>query len=195
MKNLSLLLIIALFSLTTKAQTEKGKITFGGASTLSFSSTNVQQQFDGEDVGDEQNLSSFTLNTSAGYFIINNLSMNLNFEYQLRNFDSGDFENTSNTLGVFLGGNYFFEVGSEDFKPFVGASAGIISTSDGDEDSLKSSGFSYIARAGVSYFINQNVSIDFLVRYLNSNQVNKENSDFSVRNSNFGVGLGFSIFL
>jgi outer membrane protein len=195
MKKLIYFVSIVLLCSTVHAQTEKGNLTFRGSGTLSFSSTNAQAEFEGEDVGNEQSIAVVTLNPSVGYFVIENLSVNLDFEFQSSTFDDGETDTNSSSTGAFLGGNYFFDAGSENIKPFVGLSAGFMATSNGDEDFQKSNGFAYVGRAGVSYFINKNISVDFLVRYLNSKMVNKEESDFSVRNSNFGIGLGFSFFL
>lgn len=205
MKHLFLTAAVAVFSLIqVNAQTEKGNFTFSGSSTISFSSSKLQGEFEGEEVGDETTVNLFTLTPSVGYFVIDNLSLNVEVGYSSQKQENDISEFKTNTLGLFLGGNYFFETGSEKFKPFVGLSGGLSSAKttinfdngfDPQESTDESSGFTYVVRGGLSYFINQNVSVDFLLRYLSANLEDGDDSDFVVKDRSFGVGLGFSIFL
>ncbi len=205
MKNLYLVFVIAVLGLfTTKAQTEEGNFTFSGSSTMSFATSSLQGQFEGEDVGNETTVNLLTFTPSVAYFVIENLSLGLELGYSSQKQENADSEFKTNTLGIFAGGNYFIETGSENLRPFVGLSAGLSSAKStfsidngftNDEMTDKSSGFTYIVRGGLSYFINQNVSVDFLLRYLSANLKDGDNSDFVVKDRSIGVGLGFSIFL
>ncbi|AGC77276.1 outer membrane protein [Nonlabens dokdonensis] len=177
----------------TNAQTEKGKWTFGGSTTASFASNTFTPEFNGTE-GEESTISEFTFTPNAGYFVMDNLAVGIDLSYTSSKEEQNGFDFTTNTIALLPNATYFFEAG-DNFKPFVSAGAGLISSSFGDDDSDKFSGFAFTGEAGVAYFINSNVSLDFMVRYLNATLSNKENDDFKNKNSALGVGIGFSIFL
>lgn len=195
MKKNLLIAVAFVFTLANvNAQTEKGNFMFSGGSSFSFTSANAQTEFNGEQVGDDLKTSLFTLNPSAGYFVMDNLAVELEFAFTSTKTDDGAGDVTTSSLAALPGARYYFDAGDK-FKPFVGVNAGIISTSSGDEDVLKSNGFTFGGKAGVAYFLNENVSLDFLVRYINSNQKNKADDNLETKNSNIALGFGFSIFI
>ncbi|MBC8754781.1 porin family protein [Kordia sp. YSTF-M3] len=194
MKKLLLFVAIAFLSYTVNAQTEKGKWVISGSTSISYATTNLTLEFDGEEISDDTKGSIFSLTPSVGYFVINNLAVGLDLSFASANNDNGTTDVTTSSFSSILGGTYYFEAGDK-FKPFVGLGAGLISTSSGDDDSLKSNGLALRGKGGLAYFVNQSLSIDFSVLYLNTNQKNKENSDLVSKNSSIAVGLGFSLFL
>ena len=191
MRKLLLSAAVAVFGLMTiNAQTEKGNWVLGGNTSISFTSTNATTEFDGEEVGDDQELSVFSITPSVGYFVMDNLSVGLDLTFSSTKVD----DVTTSSTAIIPNASYFFDAG-EKFKPFVGLGAGLVATSAGDDDINKSSGLAIRGTGGIAYFINESVSINFIVQYLNTNQKNKENSDLVTKNSNIGAGIGFFIYL
>jgi outer membrane protein len=190
-----LLAAFAVFAFTSvDAQTEKGNWVFGGNTSLSFASTKAKVEVDGNEVDGDLTSTVFSVTPSVGYFVIDNLAVGLDLSFTSNKNDNGDTDVTTSSFSVLPMGTYFFDAG-ESFKPYVGAGVGLISTSSGDEDINKSSGLAIRGKGGVAYFLNESIALDFSVQYLNSSQKNKENSDVVTKNSSFGVGFGFSIFL
>jgi outer membrane protein len=194
MKKLLLFVTVAFLSFTVNAQTEQGKWMISGSTSISYATTNLTLEFDGEEISDDTKGSLFSFTPSVGYFVINNLAVGLDLSFASTNNDNGTTDVTTSSFSSILGGTYYFEAGDK-FKPFIGLGAGIISTSSGDDDTLKSSGLVLRGKGGLAYFVNQSLSIDFSVLYLNTSQKNKENSDLVSKNSSIAVGLGFSLFL
>ncbi|QHI36075.1 hypothetical protein IMCC3317_14280 [Kordia antarctica] len=182
------------FAFTANAQTEQGKWVISGSTSISFATTNLTLEFEGEEISDDAKASIFSFTPSVGYFVINNLAVGLDLSFSSAKNDDGTTDVTTSSFSSILGGTYYFEAGDK-FKPFVGLGAGLISTSSGDDDVLKSNGLALRGKGGVAYFVNESLSVDFSVLYLNTNQKNKENNDLVSKNSSLAVGLGFSLFL
>lgn len=194
MKKLLLFVAVCLFGFTVNAQTEKGNWMLSGSTSISYASTSLTLELDGDEISDDDKRSLFTLTPSVGYFVIDNLAINLDLSFTSDKIDDGTTDVTSSVFSSILGGTYYFDAG-DNFKPFIGLGAGIITTSSGDDDSEKSNGLALRGRGGLAYFINDAISVDFSVLYLNTNQKNKANKDLVSKNSSLGVGLGFSLFL
>ena len=195
MKKLLLCAALAVFAITSvNAQTEKGNWVISGSTSISFASTSATFEFDGEEAGEDEKLSNFSITPAVGYFVIDNLAVgvDLSFSSLKEDYDGEDY--TVSSFYVMPTGTYYFSAG-DSLKPYVGVGFGLISTSSGDEDINKSSGLAIRGKGGLAYFLNESIALDFSVQYLNTNQKNKEESDFVTKNSSIGVGLGFSLFL
>lgn len=189
-----LLIVIVLTGLTVNAQTEKGNWIISGGTSVSFASTNLTLELDGQEISDDTSGSIFTLSPSVGYFVINNLAVEFDLAFTSNKIDNGTTETKTSSLMSTLGGTYYFDAGSK-IKPFLGLGAGYITTSSGDSDALKSNGLALTGKGGIAYFISNSISADFFVQYLNSNQKNKANSNLESKNSSLALGLGFSLYL
>lgn len=195
MKKLLLSAAVAVFAFASvNAQTEKGKLFVSGNTSLSFSSTNATTEFDGEEVGEDQKASVFSVTPSIGYFVMDNLAIGVDFSFTSSKEEEGEFEDTLSSFAVMPTATYYFEAGDK-LKPYIGVGAGLISTSFGDDDINKSSGLAFRGRGGLAYFLSDMIALDFFVQYLNTNQKNKEESDLVTKNSSLGVGFGLSLFL
>ena len=195
MKKLLLMAAVAVFGLTSiNAQTEQGNWMISGSTSISFASTNATSEYDGEELEGDLKTSLLSVTPNVGYFVIDNLAIGLDLSFTSTKFDDGDSDVTTSSFAAVPGGTYYFEAG-DNLKPFLGVGAGIISTSSGDEDYLKSSGLAIRAKGGIAYFINDAIAIEFSVQYMNTSQKNKEDEDYKVKNNSIGVGLGFSLFL
>lgn len=175
---------------SVNAQTEKGNWVIGGNSSISFASTTATVEFEGTQVGEDLKTSVFTVTPSVGYFVMDNLSVGLDLGFTSTKIEDA----TTSAMSAVPVGTYYFEAG-DNLKPFVGLGAGFISTSSGDDDALKSSGLALRGSAGLAYFINESISINFVAQYLNTNQKNKADNNIETKNSSIGLGVGFSLFL
>ncbi|GAB5399599.1 MAG: hypothetical protein Aureis2KO_11840 [Aureisphaera sp.] len=195
MKKVILFAVVAAFTFTMSAQTEKGNWYFGADAGISFSSNKMTPEFDGTD-GEDTTTSTFSVTPSANYFVIDNLAVGLDLSFTSSNtkFDTegGEQEFKSNSFAVIPNGTYFF--GSSSTRPYIGAGAGLMSMG-GEEDSTKFSGLAIKGQGGVAIFLNDNVAVNIGVEYINANLTNKEEDQLKNKSNTLGVGAGFSIFL
>ena len=163
MKNLnSTLLIFALalgFCLTATAQTvNKGAWMIGG--NVSFSSTSNDEV--------DIDITDFTLNPGAGYFIIDNLAVGLGLFYSSTKV--GDNDAVSRTRLTPMARYYVFDA--------VYAQLGYGLEFDDDYDNTLAIGVGY------SWFLSNNVAIEPMISY-------RIQGD----NNTFGVGIGIQAFM
>lgn len=194
MKKLFLLTFFTLFSLCLTAQTEKGSWFFGGDTSLGFNSVSAQAQNDGKDVGDIATISKFSFKPSANYFVIDKLSVGLGILFESSTEKEGKYKDKSSTFAFIPTVTYFFKSDSK-LVPFIGAGAGLMSLSMGDSDAEKSNGFAFGANGGLAYFLNNSVSLNLGLSYLNSSLKNKKYEKVKVKTGTLGVTVGFGIFL
>lgn len=217
-KTSALSLLMMFFAFSTSAQnsdtadantaTDKGSWLIAASSNagLNFSSTYVEF---GDEESEKDKNSTFTLNPAAGYFVANDLVVGAQIAYRTSKFTDGDsdFEATSNSIsaGPFIR-NYF---GKGNFRPYVGATILFGSTKSesetltiGDFDPVigtsetKTNSTTWGLSAGAALFITENFSIDFDLGYANStNKADDADDDFKIKSNNFGLNIGFSLFL
>ena len=193
MKNniLTVFVLLLTISFTTiNAQTDQGNWVLGGSTTFSFSSTNTKLEFDGEQQGDDLKSSAINITPSVGYFVIDNLAVGLDLGYTSTKVE----DETSSTFTGVLGGSYYFNA-SDNLKPYVGLGGGYTIINYSDEDAEKFSGLTLRGVGGIAYFINESISFNFLVQYLNLNLKNKADSDFVSKSSSIGAGVGVYLYL
>ncbi|OOG71884.1 outer membrane protein [Flavobacterium sp. A45] len=211
------LLVALLFSTILTAQTEKGTFAISGKTGLGFNSTTVKQETSGNSI-DGPKTSSFNISPSLGYFIINNLSLGLDFDYNTVTtkrkavfLDSGatggftivDEKITQNTLSIIPTATYFFAKGKT--RPYINAGMGFGNTkqkynysgSSTDADmfsnyNTSNNGLIWGAGGGLAYFISKTISFDLGVEY--SEFTYKEN-DVKIKTGAFGANIGISVFL
>ncbi len=204
MKKLLITLIACFGILFTNAQTEKGNWMFGGTSTFSFASNKETPEYDGEESESDYKVTTLSLATDANYFVIENLAVGMQLVYtgtkNKQDVFAGELEIKQNNLGVLPQIAYYFK--SDQLAPFIGAKVGYFSrkteyispSTDIDYSESKFGGLAYGFEAGLAYFINKNVSVDFLVEYLHTSLVSDENDDYKIKNNTIGAGIGFNIY-
>lgn len=201
MKNLLFATLLLLTSMVC-AQTEKGNWLLGGSTILSFNSVNTKVEVDQQEIQDVSN-SIFTFGGEGGYFVSNNLMVGLNLLYL--NQSDNDSPLGSTSFSVAPGIQYYFDTGSE-FKPYLGARVGYQTETESnfqfaDDDfdfiirDFTYSGLTYGLRAGVAYFINSSLSVDFRMDYAGASLSYSENDNVKRITNNLGVGLGFFLYL
>lgn len=193
--------------------TSKGKIFVAATSNGGLNFSNSYVEFNGEDSDKDKN-TAFSLNPTAGVFIIDNLAAGAQISFRSSKFKSGSdfvFENkqTSITAGPFL--RYYFDTGS--VKPYVSSAILFGSTKNTDDSIFQANSDPgdivgndvstttttttiWGVNGGVSIFLNNSIAIDVDLGYSKNTSKNKDsNTDLKFKNGNFGLNFGFSLFL
>ena len=173
------------FSLFAQSPISKGTITLNG--NLYFSS----QSYDNSN----SSQSILSLNPQFGYFVIDNLSLNLSFDYKRT---STDGTNTSYGFGPNI--RYYFNM--ENYFPFLSLGYSFTKNIYSENDN-ELSGNQIILGAGITYMITKNVALETLLSYRFDNQkshlsfpeidYNME-SDIDSKIIMIGVGINFFIY-
>ena len=194
MKNLSYLIYVLLISFNLSAQTEKGNWFFGGDTSLSFVSSNIQPERDGDNL-EKTTISNITFKPSANYFLQDNLAVGLGLLFQSRTNKEGSDKGTEVTTALLPSVTYFFSSGSK-LVPYVGAGVGLMSLKSKDSDAnLKYNGLAFTSSGGFAYFLSDSVSLNLGFSYLSSNLKDEKQSKNKIKTNAFGVTLGFGVFL
>lgn len=220
MKNLTFFFLIFFISGTCLfSQTEKGNFTLSlhnyspsgifsnsgipvRTNALGFYSGTYKSELDGNDAGEAKTFSA-GLNVSGHYFLIDNFSIGLNssFFYFSTKLDGADEAFSGSIYQIAPELRYYFDIAPE-MKLYISGDAGFgqaVSNSSFDDEDEPINLTSFSGGLGMSYFMRENISFDFGIRY--AVEGSKEEDNFSgvtrVRKEQFsGVGLdvGVSIF-
>lgn len=171
MKKLFVILAVSCFATTAFAQTEQGAFRIGGAADLSFLNTKVE--------GASDSSNEIDLGIDAGYFVIDNLSVNLGV-----NFTNTTMGNTGSTaFGGELGVRYYFPP-----KVFVDAGFDVFNTKVKGSDSVTGTGLNLTA--GYAAFITDNIAVEPTIGY----RLGLSDKDKGTQADGFGVGVGFGLY-
>lgn len=187
-------LCFAFFATLSFAQTEQGKVFIAGSSDLSFSSLKMGLEYDGEDMGDKVTQTQFSFAPSVGYFIVDNLVLSLNVQFESQKVE----DSSSNSLLAGPGLRYY--LGASKIKPFVQGDLMFGSTTsdsgDGDGDSKSTNSVSgYDLGAGVAVFFNQHVALDFGLGYAAATLTSDEDSKYKIKTGGVVFSAGISVYL
>lgn len=201
-KLLSVALLIA--ACHANAQTEKGNWIIGGASNLNFKSNKYTTK-SGSSSTDGQKTSSFSVMPSAGYFVIKNLAVGLELEYDIttqnetisNGFELKETKVKTTTLAALPSATYYFTTDSKAF-PYIGAGAGYAASrtkTDIVSSDFKTNYFVWKVKGGIAYMITQNVALDLGLNYTQlSSKINGyQDTKFIIKN--FSAQIGISVFL
>ena len=188
-----LLMVAVAFSAATYAQTEKGNWMVGSDLGFSYQSSEetVSTKRGSITVDNETTINTFKFIPNLNYFVINNLAVGLGLEYQSVKVKGAS--DATNALIIAPNATYFFPIGGN-LAPFVGAKVGHAWVSEGSNDSQKYRGLAVGAKGGMAYFVNQGAALTGYLSYDHQKLKNKENSNNSVTNGTFGVGIGVALF-
>jgi outer membrane protein W len=196
MKKISLWLVLLLFSsLTTMAQTEKGRWTVGAqVGNFQYSAQNEYYSFSG------------SLSPAVGYFFANNLVVGAGVPLSLATNKYDSNHSTSTSIGLSPYVRYYF--GNANLKPYAGLSYSYarthqrIKTGNRDNDvNGFTSNFSPVV--GLAYFLNHTVALNIGLsyvwqRYNSGNQnydVNGNPVDMQTATSKYAtLNIGFDLF-
>ena len=174
MKQLFLGLCLMLSFQFIHAQTQKGTLLLGGNGNIGIASSSGFSTF------------SLGLNPNIGIFIKDNLAIGGVLNFGLASSDN--FTSTVYGISPFI--RNYFDLLSDNKKIFITAQVGIIGQSIenlGFESS--SSGLNLLVGAGMDFFLSEQVAFEVLLNY------NYQNINELGNSNNFGVNVGFQIFL
>lgn len=206
------IIIFLLFCNTSYSQTQQGNFVLSGG-------TNVKLLFSKLDpntndvVNNQVKASNYAINAGIGYFIIDNLAINITtiyeYSYSKKQLYLGAYpgdnhpiyeKDIQNTLAVIPSITYFFPV-EGNLRPNVSFGAGYASLkerknqySTPDNVVYHYGGLSLNAGAGVSYFLNKTVSLDLGFQYSRNKLNDKTNENRSQLQNIYGVMAGLSVY-
>ena len=188
-----LLMVAVAFSAATYAQTEKGNWMAGSDLGLSYESLKetTSRKSGHTTIENEKTTNTFKFIPNINYFVINNLAVGLGLEYH--NTKVKGASDATDTFVIAPNATYFFPIGGN-LAPFVGAKVGHAWNSEGSNDSQKFRGLTVGAKGGMAYFVNQGAALTGYLSYDHQKLKNKENSNYSITNGKFSVGIGVALF-
>ncbi|AKH93944.1 OmpW family outer membrane protein [Elizabethkingia anophelis] len=194
MKKNLLIGAFALLGFAASAQTEKGSWVVGGSTSIGFNNVSTKVKSDNTTF-DGPKVNTFTIAPSAGYFVIDKLSVGLDFAYTNATTKYDGAKTTSNTFAILPTATYYFTDNTV-IKPYLGAGIGYASNTEKEEYRGKSNeytvdGFAWKVKGGFAYFFTPSIAADLGLSY--SQFSNKDNGVRTNVNT-FGVGVGLSVF-
>ena len=197
------LLIVALVSINSFSQTEKGKILIGAHSNLGASSFNFSFKTDDTPSQKYGSSKGFSFSPNVGFFILDNfaLGLDLSLSFSSSSNVNSNIENGFNTSSIGPFAKYYLL--KDKFRPFlmvkysIGRSKNTQTDQFGNENSYKSSLNSLNAGAGAAYFINNYLSFEFSIDYTRNVLKSIDNNPSNSRNISSGItsSIGLAIFL
>lgn len=193
------LLIIALvagtFTYSASAQTEKGRIVVSGKTGLTFNADNHKLYYDGEKVTDGYKTSTLDFSPSVGYFVANNLAVNLNIGLQRATQSSKNMDDyTVTQFSVGPSVTYYFPLSGQ-VKPFINAGGGFVMQNEKDgTDKSKNDGFAFGGGAGVAIFLKDNISLDLGAGYRHIRLNDGDDRKKQQRTGTVAANVGFSLY-
>ncbi|MDV2446391.1 hypothetical protein CMU93_02620 [Elizabethkingia anophelis] len=194
MKKNLLIGAFALLGFAASAQTEKGSWVVGGSTSIGFNNVSTKMKSDNATF-DGPKVNTFTIAPSAGYFVIDKLSVGLDLAYTNATTKYDGAKTTSNTFAILPTATYYFTDNTV-IKPYLGAGIGYASNTEKEEYRGKSNkytvdGFAWKVKGGFAYFFTPSIAADLGLSY--SQFSNKDNGVRTNVNT-FGVGVGLSVF-
>ncbi|AMR40192.1 OmpW family outer membrane protein [Elizabethkingia anophelis] len=194
MKKNLLIGAFALLGFAASAQTEKGSWVVGGSTSIGFNNVSTKVK-SGNTTFDGPKVNTFTIAPSAGYFVIDKLSVGLDLAYTNATTKYDGAKTTSNTFAILPTATYYFTDNTV-IKPYLGAGIGYASNTEKEEYRGKSNeytvdGFAWKVKGGFAYFFTPSIAADLGLSY--SQFSNKDNGVRTNVNT-FGVGVGLSVF-
>ncbi|WP_282037573.1 outer membrane beta-barrel protein [Saccharicrinis aurantiacus] len=186
MKNAVIILLLSVISLSSYAQTQKGKYYVGGSSDLSFVSQKMDYKYDGDSMLDEKvSTSSFKISPSVGYFAADNFLIKLSMDYEISKVED---EKTSTFI---IGPEATYYLSDSNIKPYLSAAIGWGNT---QQDDLSVPATAYTLGGGVAFFLSEYASLDLGLGYVNSTLTDPNDTKAKFTTSGFAMNVGFSLY-
>lgn len=194
MKKNLLIGVFALLGFAASAQTEKGSWVVGGSTSIGFNNVSTKVKSDNTTF-DGPKVNTFTITPSAGYFVIDKLSVGLDLAYTNATTKYDGAKTTSNTFAILPTATYYFTDNTV-IKPYLGAGIGYASNTEKEEYRGKSNeytvdGFAWKVKGGFAYFFTPSIAADLGLSY---SQFSNKNNGIRTNVNTFGVGVGLSVF-
>lgn len=219
MKKLLVTILVLLFiQQISIAQTEKGKFEISPSISMNLNYSKDTEKSESDYSRDvNTNTVSFRIHPKLGYFFFDNFVAGLGVSYytevkKTKPFDKKldeDLKSTSNSIALYPYVKYYFGQGK--LRPFVGASFSYgkryskydrLQYGNNYPDDAKVVNeksevdfYSYAIFPGVSYFINDHISLDAMIEYSHFKLSYDESYIDYQKTNNFNVNVGVSIFL
>lgn len=187
------------------AQTQKGRFLLSGSTNVKFLFSNLDPNYD-DVVDNSVKTQEYGVNAGFGYFIVDNLAVNINgaydYTYSKKQLYLGPVyeEIVETTIAVVPSVIYFFPV-EGNLKPHVELGAGYVSLKERNNGSSTPNnvayhyaGLSINGGAGVSYFFSKHISADLGFQYSRNKLTDKTNERRKQIQNNFGVMAGISFY-
>ena len=196
MKKKLLVSACAFLALSLCAQTKKGNWVVSGSTTLGFDNTSTKFKSGNITISGPKT-NKFTITPSAGYFVMDNLSIAVDLEFTSRStkYEEENIKDTNNAFAILPTATYYF-TDSKVIKPYVGAGIGYASITEKEEyrgrtTSDTTNGLAWKVKGGIAYFLKRNVAADLGISY---SQFSSSDNGITTHVNNFGIGVGISVF-
>ena len=202
---ISFIVISASCNLLT-AQTSKGNFfvgaDFSGSQNTKFTVSHSKNDSDSGDDPDKTKSFSFDLMPKAGYFVIDNLALGLDFRVSSLLSKTTADEYYHNSISLAGGPLIRYYIPTKKVVPFAEAYYALGSYVGNSEYFNHETSFKYALQyygigLGISVPLGESVSFDAIARYHHSVTKEKENNDDNNRRvaNTLGLKLGFSVYL
>jgi len=190
-KPLMIAVLFCFFSSVITAQTEKGKFSISGRSSIEGAYFSNRIYGDNISIGDREAMDvdgySFSITPSLSYFVIDNLSIGGQATYSISN---GDYQSKTTEFILMPTVAYYIPTGKV-VRPFVALGAGYANVSMED---MSFSGFTWAGGVGAAFFISNNISIDLMAEYAELSARTSNNSNYKYSTKGLGGSVGLSVY-
>lgn len=193
-----ILIAFCLIPITGLGQTNAGSWLVNGSVSFSFNDVSEEVNNDSRDIG---GLTTYSINPSAGYFIIDGIAVGLGmdyYKYSYKDNDNDRFINRSFSLTPFI--RYYSQLG-----PFF---HGQISIGEGSEfekpenqnreEIFEYSVFGLGLGVGYPYFVNDHVAIEPVILFRANNETYNEpftNDEITEKRRGIFVQIGLAYYI
>ena len=190
-KLLVVAVLFCFFSSAITAQTEKGKFSISGRSSIEGAYFSNRIYGDNISIGDREAMDvdgySFSITPSLSYFVIENLSIGGQATYSI---SDGDYQSKTTEFILMPTVAYYIPTGKV-VRPFVALGAGYANVS---MENMSFSGFTWAGGIGAAFFISNNTSIDLMAEYAELSAHTSNNSNYKYSTKGLGGSVGLSVY-
>ena len=190
-KLLVVAVLFCLFSTLITAQTEKGKFSISGRSSIEGAYFSNRVYGDNISIGDREAMDidgySFSITPSLSYFVIDNFSIGGQATFSIAD---GDYQSKTTEFILMPTVAYYF-LKDKTVRPFVALGAGYANVSMGN---MSFSGFTWAGGIGAAFFVSNNISIDLMAEYAELSTRTSDNSDYKYSTKGLGGSVGLSVY-
>ncbi|MCE5177641.1 MAG: porin family protein [Porphyromonadaceae bacterium] len=183
--------LFCLFSTFITAQTEKGKFSISGRSSIEGAYFSNRVYGDNISIGDREAMDvdgySFSITPSLSYFVIDNVSIGGQATFSIAD---GDYQSKTTEFILMPTVAYYFPT-KKMIRPFVALGAGYANVS---MESMSFSGFNWAGGIGAAFFLSNNISIDLMAEYAELSARTSENTKYRYSTKGLGGSVGLSVY-
>ncbi|MGI6046536.1 MAG: outer membrane beta-barrel protein [Petrimonas sp.] len=197
MKRFYFIATLLLFSAITFAQTDKGRFTVSGRSSIDFSYSNTR--FKGGSVSSDTETGdtyNFNIAPAFGYFVFNDFAVTLQTAYAI---SDGNTYNQMSQFGIIPGAIYYIPTGSI-VRPFAQVGGGYMNINtkvpleSGGKATHSFNGYTLAGGIGVAFFVKENIAIELSGQYATVKTSFSGDSSIKMNLDGFSGSIGFSLF-